>query len=85
MWQEENNQLKRSFKFSNFIEAFGFMTQVAMVAEKMNHHPSWSNTYNKVDITLSTHDKGDIITEKDRKLASEIDKVFNGKKAIFKG
>lgn len=85
MWQEENNKLTRSFKFNNFIEAFGFMTQVAMVAEKMNHHPSWTNTYNKVDITLSTHDKGDIVTEKDRKLATEIDKIFSGKKAIFKG
>ena len=85
MWKEENNQLKRSFKFSNFIEAFGFMTQVALAAEKMNHHPSWSNTYNTVDITLSTHDKGNVVTEKDRKLASEIDKIFSGKKAIFKG
>ena len=85
MWTEENNQLKRSFKFSNFIEAFGFMTKVALVAEKMNHHPTWCNTYNKVDITLCTHDKGNTITEKDKKLASEIDKIFKGGSTLFKG
>ncbi len=85
MWTEENNQLKRSFKFSNFIEAFGFMTKVALAAEKMNHHPTWSNTYNKVDITLSTHDKGNTITEKDEKLATEIDKIFKGGSTLFKG
>lgn len=84
MWKEENNQLKRSFQFSNFIEAFGFMTKVALVAEKMNHHPNWSNVYNKVDITLFTHDEGNIITEKDRKLANEIDKAFAGKSSLFK-
>ncbi len=85
MWKEEDNQLKGSFQFSNFIEAFGFMTRVALVAEKMNHHPNWSNVYNKVEITLSTHDKGNIVTEKDRKLADEIDKLYSGKKTIFKG
>ncbi|MDP1747114.1 MAG: 4a-hydroxytetrahydrobiopterin dehydratase [Bacteroidota bacterium] len=84
MWKEENNQLKRSFQFSNFIDAFGFMTKVAMVAEKMNHHPNWSNVYNKVDITLCTHDEGNTITEKDRKLANEIDKAFAGKSSLFK-
>lgn len=84
MWHEENNQLKREFQFTNFIEAFGFMSKVALVAEKMNHHPNWSNSYNKVSIALSTHDKGDIVTEKDRKLAAEIDKIFSGH-SIFKG
>lgn len=83
MWKEENNQLKRSFQFTNFIEAFGFMTKVALSAEKMNHHPNWSNVYNKVDITLCTHDEGNTITEKDRKLANEIDKAFAGKSSIF--
>lgn len=77
MWKEENNQLKRSFQFANFIEAFGFMSKVALVAEKMNHHPNWSNVYNTVDIALCTHDAGNIITEKDRKLAAAIDKIFN--------
>ncbi len=85
MWKEENNQLKRSFQFSNFIEAFAFMTKVAFVAEKMNHHPNWSNSYNKVDVSLSTHDAGNTVTDKDRKLASEMDKLFNGGNTIFKG
>ena len=76
MWQEENNRLTNSYKFKNFSEAFSFMTRVAMVAEKMNHHPDWKNCYNTVEITLSTHDAGNIITEKDRKLAQEIDKIF---------
>ncbi len=84
MWKEEKNQLKRSFQFTNFIEAFGFMSQVALIAEKMNHHPNWSNVYNKVDIALSTHDADNSITEKDRKLASEIDKIFKGKNSLFK-
>ena len=85
MWNEENNQLKRSFNFSNFIEAFAFMTKVAFVAEKMNHHPNWSNSYNKVDITLFTHDANNSITDKDKKLAGEIDKLFSGGNTLFKG
>lgn len=84
MWKEENNQLKRSFEFANFIEAFGFMSKVAMIAEKMNHHPTWSNTYNKVDITLCTHDAGNTITDKDRKLAAAIDGVYKGGNSLFK-
>ena len=84
MWKEENNQLKRSFEFANFIEAFGFMSKVAMIAEKMNHHPTWSNTYNKVDIVLSTHDAGNTVTDKDRKLATAIDGVYKGGNALFK-
>lgn len=84
MWKEENNQLKRSFEFANFIEAFGFMSKVAMIAEKMNHHPTWSNTYNKVDIALSTHDAGNTVTDKDRKLATAIDGVYKGGNTLFK-
>lgn len=76
MWKEEHNQLKRDLQFASFVEAFGFMSQVALVAEKMNHHPDWSNVYNKVSIRLSTHDAGDKVTDKDRKLAAEIDKIF---------
>lgn len=76
-WKEENNTLKRSFKFEDFIAAWSFMTKVALVAEKMGHHPEWSNVYNKVDITLTTHDKGNIITAKDRELAKKIDAVFS--------
>ena len=82
MWKEENlpngqpgKQLKKSFKFKNFIEAFAFMTKVALIAEKMDHHPNWSNVYNTVAIALNTHDQGNTITEKDRKLAAEIDKL----------
>jgi 4a-hydroxytetrahydrobiopterin dehydratase len=76
MWKEENNSLNRSFEFSNFIEAFAFMTKVAFLAEKANHHPNWSNVYNKVTISLNTHDAGDTVTEKDRKLAEAIDKIY---------
>lgn len=72
-WKEENNTLKRSFKFKDFVEAWAFMTQVAMIAEKMDHHPEWRNVYNTVDITLTTHDKGNTITDKDRELAKKID------------
>ena len=74
-WTTENNKLKKTFTFKDLIEAFAFMTKVAFVAEKMNHHPTWTNTWNKVSIELSTHDAGNIVTEKDRKLAEEIDKV----------
>lgn len=76
MWTEENNQLKASFEFKNFIEAFAFMTEVAFHAEKANHHPDWSNVYNKVHISLSTHDAGNVVTDKDRALASAIDEVY---------
>lgn len=75
MWKEENNKLSKSFTFKNFSEAFAFMTRVALAAEKMNHHPDWSNVYNKVEINLNTHDAGDIVTDRDRKLAAEIDKL----------
>jgi len=75
MWEEKNNRLTRTFQFKNFVEAFGFMTKVALLAEKMDHHPFWTNVYNRVSIELSTHDAGDVVTDKDRKLASEIDKL----------
>ena len=73
MWQEENNSLYRKFTFKDFSEAFAFMTRVALVAEKMNHHPKWTNVWNTVEVWLSTHDAGDIVTDKDRKLAEKID------------
>lgn len=76
MWKEDNNQLQASFKFKDFVEAFSFMTEVAFLAEKMNHHPSWHNVYNTVSITLSTHDAGNIVTDKDRKLAQLIDGAY---------
>lgn len=74
-WKHENNRLKKSFKFKDFTEAFGFMTRVAIVAEKMNHHPFWTNVYNQVNIELSTHDAGDVVTDLDHKLAREIDQL----------
>lgn len=77
MWQEKNDTLTKTFKFKNFTEAFGFMTQVAIEAEKMDHHPNWSNVYNQVTITLCTHDAGDIVTDSDRKLAAVIDSLVN--------
>jgi len=73
MWEEKNNTLYRKFQFKNFSEAFAFMTRVALEAEKMDHHPDWSNVYNTVEIRLSTHSAGDIVTDKDRKLAKKID------------
>jgi 4a-hydroxytetrahydrobiopterin dehydratase len=79
MWKEENNQLFRSFEFADFSEAFAFMTRVALEAEKQNHHPLWMNVWNKVDIRLSTHDAGNVVTDKDRKLAEAIDGLLNGR------
>lgn len=73
MWQQKDNTLYRLFEFKNFSEAFAFMTQVALLAESMNHHPKWTNEWNKVEIWLSTHDAGDIVTEKDKALAKKID------------
>ena len=75
MWKEENNALKKTFIFKNFPEAFSFMTRVAFLAEKMNHHPNWTNVYNKVEISLNTHDAGSVVTDKDRELAAAIDKI----------
>ena len=76
MWIEAENQLKRTFAFNDFVEAFGFMGKVALLAERANHHPYWTNVYNKVEIILSTHDAGNIVTEKDRQLAAEIDALL---------
>ena len=75
MWQEKDNKLYNKYQFKDFSEAFAFMTRVALEAEKMNHHPEWMNVYNTVEFWLSTHDAGDIVTEKDRKLASRIDSL----------
>lgn len=75
MWTESDHKLKKSFKFADFSEAFAFMTRVAFLAESMNHHPTWTNTWNRVDIELTTHDAGNKVTDKDRKLAEAIDKL----------
>lgn len=78
MWTEQDNSLYRSFRFRDFSEAFAFMTRVAIEAEKRNHHPRWTNVWNTVEIWLSTHDAGNIVTEKDRQLAAAIDKLVPG-------
>ena len=74
-WVEKEGRLFRTFQFKDFSEAFAFMTRVALVAEKQNHHPEWSNVYNRVEVYLSTHDAGGTITDKDWKLAAAIDRI----------
>ncbi len=74
-WEEKENSLYRKFEFKDFNEAFAFMTRVALIAEKMDHHPKWTNVYNKVEVWLSTHDAGNTVTDRDRKLAQRIDAI----------
>jgi 4a-hydroxytetrahydrobiopterin dehydratase len=74
-WTEQQNKLYRKFEFKDFLEALAFMVRVGLEAEKMNHHPLWTNVYNKVEIWLNTHDAGDIITEKDIQLAEKINAI----------
>jgi 4a-hydroxytetrahydrobiopterin dehydratase len=76
MWREEKNRLQATFQFKDFPQAFAFMTEVAMTAEKQNHHPNWSNVWNTVEIQLTTHDAGNVVTDKDRLLAKAIDAIF---------
>ena len=73
MWTEEKNKLYKKFQFKDFNAAFAFMTSVALLAEKADHHPTWTNTWNTVEIWLSTHDAGNVVTQKDRDLADQID------------
>jgi len=75
-WEERDKKLYKAVIFKDFQEAFTFMVRVAFLAEKNNHHPKWTNEWNKVEIWLSTHDAGNIVTEKDRNLAKEIDKLL---------
>lgn len=77
MWETDNNSLYRKFSFKDFPEAFSFMTSVALAAEKADHHPTWKNTYNTVEIWLNTHDAGDAITDKDHQLAKKIDAIHS--------
>ena len=74
-WKEENDTLYRKFAFKDFSEAFAFMMRVALLAEQHNHHPRWTNVYNTVEVWLNTHDAGDVVTDKDRKLAEAIDQI----------
>jgi len=75
-WQEKDNSLYRKLQFKDFNEAFAFMTRVALIAEKMDHHPRWTNVWNTVEIWLNTHDAGNTITDRDRKLAQRIDALL---------
>ena len=75
-WALKDNKLHRELKFKNFKQAFGFMTQVAMQAECMNHHPEWSNVYNRVSLDLTTHEAGGI-SERDFALAKKIDEILS--------
>jgi 4a-hydroxytetrahydrobiopterin dehydratase len=77
MWKEENNKLHKKFTFKNFSEAFAFMTRVAIEAEKMDHHPTWTNTWNAVEIWLNTHSAWNTVTDKDRELAKKIDALLS--------
>lgn len=76
MWKEAQNSLVAHFQFKDFVQAFAFMTEVAFAAEQHQHHPNWSNVYNRVEIRLNTHDAGDIVTDKDHALAKTIDAIY---------
>jgi 4a-hydroxytetrahydrobiopterin dehydratase len=78
-WAFERDALAKSFQYKNFREAIGFMVRAAFEAEAMNHHPEWTNVYNKVAVRLNTHDAGGKVTAKDVELAGRIEKVFGGK------
>ena len=75
-WTEADGKLVREFEFRDFTEAWGFMSRVALLAEKADHHPNWSNVWNKVTIELTTHSAGSTVTDKDRALAEAIDKLL---------
>ncbi len=74
LWSLQENKLHREFVFNDFVMAFGFMSQIALIAERCNHHPEWSNIYKKVAVNLTTHETGGI-SDKDFILAKEMDKI----------
>jgi 4a-hydroxytetrahydrobiopterin dehydratase len=76
MWETKDGKLHRRFNFKDFIEAFAFLSKVALISERINHHPEIRSMYNVVDLYLYTEDQEDTITEKDRHLADRIDQVF---------
>jgi 4a-hydroxytetrahydrobiopterin dehydratase len=76
-FKESDNKLIAEFKLKDFTQAWAFMSEVAIHAEKQNHHPNWSNVYNNVTIELTTHDEGNTVTDKDRKLAEKIDELYS--------
>lgn len=76
-WKEEQDKLKKTFEFKDFREAMSWMQHAAFAIEEMQHHPEWKNVYNTVDVALTTHDEGNKITEKDRKLADKLDALYS--------
>lgn len=76
MFQLQDNFLSARLEFVDFVAAFAFMTEVAFAAERLGHHPNWSNVYNTVNIQLTTHDAGNTVTEKDHKLAAAITAIY---------
>lgn len=74
-WKEENNKLVKTFEFKTFADAVAWMVKASFTIEKINHHPEWTNVYNKVHVSLSTHDAGNIVTDKDRSLAELLDEI----------
>lgn len=76
-WTDHGDRLERTFTFDDFRAAFAFMTRVAFVADELDHHPDWSNTYSRVTISLTTHDEGDTVTDLDRRMASQIDEIVD--------
>lgn len=76
-WVEKDNSIQKTFVFADFTTAIAWMVRASFIAEKMNHHPEWYNVYNKVHVVLRTHDAGNTVTEKDRKLAAEFDKIYS--------
>ena len=77
-WTHEDNMLRKNWRFTDFSEAFAFMTRVALLAEQADHHPNWSNVYNTVHIALTSHDAGNVVTEKDTLLARRINQIGYG-------
>ncbi|MDX5320260.1 MAG: 4a-hydroxytetrahydrobiopterin dehydratase [Bacteroidota bacterium] len=76
MWKEENNALHRTYEFKTFVAAIAFMVNAAMHIDQMNHHPEWTNVYNRVSVRLTTHDAGNTVTDKDRQLAELLDRIY---------
>ena len=74
-WTENDNELNKTFEFHSFLDAINWMVKASVEIEKQNHHPRWTNVYNKVQVSLSTHDEGNTITQKDRELAKALDLI----------
>lgn len=76
-WIEENHKLTKTFVFKSFADAIAWMVKASFAIEKLNHHPEWTNVYNKVHVSLTTHDAGNTVTDKDRELAQVLDNLYN--------